>query len=60
MSDQPQVVRNASVVDAIVEAQIVNFHGETEDGLQPPRITRQQVEDELSLDLLDAALRGSL
>jgi len=57
--------RAIQVVPPMVEAAILNYHGDTEkilaDGpkdYQRPVIGRREVERELSFDLIEAAMRG--
>jgi hypothetical protein len=63
MPDEPQRVSSLSVMDAMTEAMVMDFHGNLEDagdGCANPRIGRDVVEAELSFDLLDAEMRRSL
>lgn len=58
--------RAIQVIPPIVEASILNYHGDPETltvdrgEYQSPRITRREVEDELSFDLIAAAMQGAI
>lgn len=63
MPDEPQRVSTLSVMDAMTEATIIDFHGNLEDaddGCAMPRIGRDAVAAELSFDLIDAEMRRAL
>lgn len=63
MPDATHEASMLTVMDAMTEATIIDFHGneeEAEDGCAIPRIGRDMVEAELSFDLLDAEMRRAL
>lgn len=63
MPDATHEASLLTVLDAMTEATIIDWHGDEEeagDGCAMPRIGRDMVESELSFDLLDAEMRRAI